>query len=216
MYWYNSVRNFTQIFFMRKIQSLFIISALLFVASPMANAEEGNIQYTATQRKCMNLSNNREKIRCLYNNRRVRRYDLRAYVRQTSESMTTANREAFQQQTDRWNKSRSILRNDCKSTLGLFTASSRATFQRCIQERSSAISDRNEDAIDMQRGILRRERNRIKDYGTTRRTFRQNALRQQMNRKRDFAKRGMVELNRDRYNPDLGNMEDEDNEDSDK
>jgi len=194
---------------MKNIQAFLVIGALLFVATPVANAEEVNNPNAASQSKCAHLTSNREKVRCIYNNRRTRRYDLRTRTRQNSADITSVNREHFQQQTDRWNKSRAVLRKDCKTSSGLSASTSRKALQRCIQLRKSKVDDHVENTSEMQRGIRRSERNSIRDYGTTRRTFRENARNQQSGRKAAFKRRGMFEFNRDLYNPDLGTMEDE-------
>lgn len=183
---------------MKKITSLLLTCALIFASTPMVQAEENNPD-TASRQKCNDLADNRERARCFRNNRKTRRHDLRIKIRKNTSEVEQASKEDFQQRTRRWNKSRSALKQDCRSIAAQKTTgqlSKRAALNRCLKGLKQEVKEKKASGTDRLRHVRRAKRNRIKDEGSTRRKFRENASEVQRDRRVRLKKRGMHHFKR--------------------
>jgi len=172
---------------MKKTISFLAASSLLLTALP-AFAQSDNAPEIASAEKCAELSG-REKLRCMKNNLRMRRHDIRVKHRAKRTELRRAQQEEFSTRRDQWRKSRAALRAECRIQVREIGNGERLEFiKQCHDERRELRREQREARAEFLE-TLRVDRQSLGlNQRHARRAFRYNAKQQMDERRRLFLR----------------------------
>jgi len=172
---------------MKKTISFLTATSLLLSAAP-AFAQSENAPEIASAEKCSELKG-RELLRCMNNNLRMRRYDLRVQHRAKQTELRRQQKEEFTTRRDQWRKSRAVLRAQCRIQVRKLGNGERHEFIKQCQSETRELRRQKRDERAKFLHSIRDERQDLRiDIRHARRAFRQNAKDQMRERQRMFLR----------------------------
>ena len=174
---------------MRKTISLLAASSILLTALPAVAQDSENAPAVSSAQKCSELEG-REKIRCMKNNLRMRRHDIRAQHRARRIEFNKQQQEDFTTRRDQWRKSRQALSEECETQVREIGNGERLEFiKNCQTERRELRREQRAEQKEFLKKIRSGRRALILEERHARRTFRRNAQEQIKERQRMLLRR---------------------------